>query len=161
MRFYLFFFFCILCKGLFAQKLHHQTLGAGGGVYRLQSGVLVSQSIGQRSVNLKGTSGNLSIQQGFQQSLIAQIAPFYTAINYGVNVYPNPFQSDINIQFSDLITDDIYIYLYNMFGVLLFKSVKTGPQNLLNFDFTAFPAGSYVIQVKSKKLSFSSTLIKI
>lgn len=143
-----------------AQKLHHQTLAASGGVYRSPS-LLVSQSIGQLSVNLRGKANNLLVQQGFQQSFNGKTAPFLVAINYGVKVFPNPFQSVVNIQFSETINDDIYVYLYNMFGVLLFKSVQKAPQNLISFDFNEYPTASYILKVSSKKISFSSTLIKL
>ena len=143
-----------------AQKLHHQTLAASGGVYHLPN-LLVSQSIGQRSVNLRGNNNQLLVQQGFQQSFMGQAAPFIVATNYGVKVFPNPFQSVVNVQFSETINDDIYIYLYNMFGVLIFKSLFKGPQDLLSFDFKEFPPASYVLKVSSKKITFSSTLIKL
>lgn len=161
MRIYLIFCLCIignLCK---AQKLHHQTLGATGGVYYPKGNLIVKQSVGQLSVIKSGTAFNMILQQGFQQSLISQF-PFVNAVlNVNVLVYPNPFKGDLNLQFSTESPKDLHISLYNMFGVLIYQTIKTSPQISFSFDFKELPAGSYVLHLQSNNFTYSKTLIKL
>jgi hypothetical protein len=48
-----------------------------------------------------------------------------------------------------------------MFGVSLFTQTYTAPASVLNFNFEALPAGSYVLRMTAKNYSFSKTIIKL
>jgi hypothetical protein len=161
MRIYLTFCFCFVAYFGFSQKLHHQTLGAQGGVYGTQGNIILKQSVGQISVIKGGTAFNVILQQGFQQSLMSQF-PLVNAIsNVHVSIYPNPFKGDLNLQFSTESPKDLHIYLYNMFGVLIYQTIKNNPQTSFNFDFNELPAGSYVLHLQSSNFTYSKTLIKL
>jgi len=52
-------------------------LSAQGNSQTIKGGMVVLQTIGQQSVNGNATASNLTMQQGFQQSLISQFFPVY------------------------------------------------------------------------------------
>ena len=59
--------FLLLVCNSYSQTLHHQMLSAQGGKSGSDSGILVNFTVGQQSV--VGTrTGNITVQQGFQQS---------------------------------------------------------------------------------------------
>ena len=145
----------------FSQKLHHQMLAAQGGTFKTSSGLIVRQSVGQMSAIGNASVSGLTLQQGFQQSLISQFFPVYNANTVSTTLYPNPFNGILNVTFSAPLGDDLSVSLFNMFGVSLFSQTFTAPQTLLNFNFEALPAGSYVLHLSAKNYSFSKTIIKL
>jgi hypothetical protein len=67
MRFKNLLLFCFFTTLSFSQTLHHQMTSAQGGNAITQSGIVVKYTVGQQSVT--GTkTGNVIVQQGFQQS---------------------------------------------------------------------------------------------
>ncbi len=153
--------FLLICNYSFGQSLHHFMLSAQGNSQTINGGMVVLQTIGQQSVNGTATSSNLTMQQGFQQSLISQFFPVYNVNTVSTTVYPNPFSTTVNVALSAPITEDLTISLYNLFGVLVYQEVKTAPQSLLTFNFGNLPSSSYILHLTSKNYSFSKTLIKI
>ena len=67
-----------------------------------------------------------------------------------VKVYPNPASSNVFVDLSN-IERDAKLYVYNSFGVLIYKNEKNKTNsNIAKIDFTAYPAGLYLIQVITK-----------
>ncbi len=161
MKKHLLVLFLLISNYSFGQSLHHFMLSAQGNSQTIKGGMVVLQTIGQQSVNGNATVSNLTMQQGFQQSLISQFFPVYNANTVSTTVYPNPFSTTVNVSISAPITEDLTISLYNLFGVLVFQEVKTAPQSLLTFNFGNLPSSSYILHVTAKNYSFSKTLIKI
>ena len=145
----------------FGQKLHHQMLAAQGGTFKTNSGLIVRQSVGQMSATGNASVSGITLQQGFQQSLISQFFPVYNANSIATTLYPNPFNGILNVAFSAPISDDLSVSLFNMFGVSLFTQTYISPASVLNLNFEALPAGSYVIHITAKNYSFSKTIIKL
>lgn len=136
-------------------------IAAQGGTFVAKNGLVVRQSIGQMSANGNAAAGAITLQQGFQQSLISQLFPVYNVNTIATSIYPNPFKGTLNIAFSDPIAQDLSVSLFNMYGVSIFKDSFKTPQSELNFNFDNLPAGSYVIHVTAKNYSFSKTIIKL
>jgi hypothetical protein len=153
--------FFLVCNYSYGQSLHHSMLSAQGNSQTIKGGMVVLQTIGQQSVNGNATTSNLTMQQGFQQSLISQFFPVYNVNKVITTVYPNPFSTTVNVSLSAPSNEDLTISLYNLFGVLVYKEVKTAPQSLLTFNFGNLPSSSYILHVTAKNYSFSKTLIKI
>ena len=154
----LLFFF--LVKNTSGQQLHRQMLSSMGTSTTLNSGINVLQTVGQQSVTGNATVNKLTLQQGFQQSLIAKFLPVYSVNTTATTVYPNPFFGVINIKFSQLIEGNMSVLLYNMFGVLIYKEEKLQPPQYMSFNFEHLPSGSYVLHLSAKNYAFSKTLIK-
>lgn len=161
MKKHLLILFLLICNYSFGQSLHHFMLSAQGNSQTIQGGMVVLQTIGQQSVNGNATASEFTMQQGFQQSLIAQLFPVYNVNTVSTTVYPNPFSTTVSVSLSAPITDDLTISLYNLFGVLVYQEVKTAPQSLLTFNFGQLPSSSYILHLTAKNYSFSKTIIKI
>lgn len=155
-----YFLFAILSNQVFGQQLHHQMLATQGNTTTLKSGFTILQTIGQQSVIGNASLTNLTVQQGFQQSLLFSYFPIYSINTITTTVYPNPFRGDLNVNFSELINGEMTVALYNMFGVMIYNEEKQNPALTLNFNFDYLPTGSYVLQLAAKQYSFSKTLIK-
>ena len=159
-QFSIFLLFAFQGFNVCGQQLHHQMLSAQGNKATLQNGITVLQTIGQQSVIGNATVGNLTVQQGFQQSLFSKYFPTYNVNSTTTTVYPNPFAGALNVNFSELIPGEMSIALYNMFGVMIYNELKSNPSLTLSFNFDYLPTGSYVLQLTAKQYTFSKTLIK-
>ena len=136
-------------------------LAAQGGTFKTNSGLIVRQSVGQMSAIGNASVSGLTLQQGFQQSLISKFFPVYNVNTIATTLYPNPFVGPLNVSFSIPLSNDLSVSLFNMFGVSLFSQTFTAPQSLLSFNFEALPAGSYVLHLSAKNYTFSKTIIKL
>ena len=90
----------------------------------LKSGMTVLQIICQQSITGNATVLALTVQQGFQQSLVSKLYPIYNLNTTATTVYPNPFSGLININFSKSIAGEMDIALYNLFGVPVYQEKK-------------------------------------
>jgi hypothetical protein len=98
----------------FSQTLHHQMISAQGGSANTQSGLVVKYTIGQQSVT--GTkTGNVIVQQGFQQSNWDKIMANNLVIINTIT-YPNPYVDVINFQFSQSIGDSVSLLVFDVLG---------------------------------------------
>ena len=161
MKIHLLVLFLILSNHSYGQALHHQMLASQGGTITLKNGIVVRQTIGQQSSSGNASLNKFIIQQGFQQSLNKSIFSISEDPIITTTVYPNPFVSILNIQFSEATTSDLTVSLFNLFGVLITKEVKSFPQSQLLFNFENIPSGSYVLQLTAENFTYSKTLIKI
>lgn len=122
--------------------------------------MVVLQTVGQQSVIGSATVSNLTLQQGFQQSLIFKSTPIYGVNTMVTTVYPNPFLGMVNINFSKEIAGEMGIVLYNMFGLMVYQEEKKDPAQTISLDFGHLPSGSYVLQLTSRDYTYSKILIK-
>lgn len=92
-------------------------------------------------------NGNNTITQGFHQPnlLITSVNEPETA--YAVNVFPNPATEQVQLQFKNL-KEDLTVELLSADGRLLETKEGTGD---LQFSMIAYPAGTYLLSVKSKQ----------
>ena len=123
-------------------QLHHQMLSSQGSTSKTEKGVIVTQTIGQQSVNGNYNSRGLSIGQGYQQANWARIIVEGTTQEFEVSMYPNPFSGIVNIQHNS--TEDININVFDPAGKLLY---------LVYFNFSIID----LILVFNSSYSFSVT----
>ena len=76
-------------------------------------------------------------------------------VNFGkfsfVNVYPNPTDSELNIDLKGYQDSPVSVYLYNSLGQpLLIKHVDAAASSLIQMDVTNIPVGQYLMRVTSK-----------
>ena len=159
-KFLCFLFFVLLTEQSNGQQMHHQMLSSMGITSTATTGFIFLQTVGQQSVTGNAIANNLSIQQGYQQSLVSKISPVINVNTVTTTVYPNPFRDNIKISFSNLITGEMSIGLYNMFGVQIFKDLKQDAPLTIEYNFGYLPAGSYIISLTAKNYAYSKTLIK-
>jgi hypothetical protein len=106
-----------------AQQINQEVIACAGG-YNMSSdkSVSVSWTLGETIVpTLISGDGSLILTHGFQQKLIVASIEDKFADLVKVNVFPNPVNESINIQFENAIDKEISISLLNAEG----KLVKT------------------------------------
>lgn len=144
-----------------AQVLHHQTLAAQSSSVLTSKGISVRQSIGQQSVAGTVTHKGYVVQQGFQQSLFTKYNSNFSNLDIVTKVYPNPFISVINFDFSSEINDEIEVGLFDDLGRSVFSTKEILQQNHLTVIPPAnLTEGHYVLILHSKNFKYSVQLIK-
>ena len=120
----------------------------------------ISQSIGQSSVIGTSSSDGYTLRQGYQQPSIYAIKIQESKDDLlKAAIYPNPFQQSIFISFSEHISNDIRVLLFDVSGSLIF-SQKYPPTQLIRLSLSNIANGSYIINVISSTKKISTKLIK-
>lgn len=149
----------LFCSTFYGQIVHRQTLSVQGGNGKTQTGILVTQSIGQQSVIGNFSLSTLRISQGFQRS--KKTGKKNTAIeSISIVIAPNPFENFITFTFSKIISDPITILIYDLSGKIIYNIKKSAYQNNLLLDNLNFPAGVYVIRLISNELNYTAKILK-
>jgi hypothetical protein len=147
---------------LFGQSMMKQTLGQQGSsefVYANNKSYFIQQSIGQASVIRAFRANNHELRQGFLQPIKAALinSGFDTEIE--VVIYPNPFESTVNIQFEETMMDVITISLHHITGQLIYQN-QFDPSENLSIQFDNLPVGAYVLRGQMRSQAFATKLIK-
>ena len=139
-------------------QLHHQMLSSQGSTSKTNSGVMVTQTIGQQSVVGNYSNMGFNIGQGFQQSNWAHFILEGTSPEFEISIYPNPFSGIINIQHNS--ENDITINIYDPAGKLVYKNLLnvTGPNQSINLE--TLSSGVYLVHLYSNQLTYFTKLIK-
>ena len=145
---------------VFSQELHHEMISSQGKNVELESGIYVTQSIGQQSIIGSVNDSSNKIIQGYQQvywkNLIASTSP----VSINITFYPNPVTDIINFNFSNLETSKVNVMIFDYSGrnlanseidIAAFKSV---------LDVSMLPSGSYLIYLHNNKINFYTKIIK-
>jgi hypothetical protein len=83
--------------------------------------------------------------------------------NHSFSIYPNPVTNVANIIISESFKKEkSLVVIYNTESkVLLQQIVKPVFDNTIMIDFSKFPAGEYIIEIRNSQFSESQTIIKI
>lgn len=139
-------------------QLHHQMISSQGSTSKTNNGIIVTQTIGQQSVNGNYDNQYFKIGQGFQQANWSRIILEQTIPEFEVSLYPNPFNNIVNIQHNS--DEDININVFDPAGRLVHKSLinVTSPKQSINLE--QLPSGVYLIHLQSNHLKYFTKLIK-
>ena len=154
---YLLIFFTVTFHG---QVLHHQMLSSQGISKKMPTGSLITQTIGQQSLN--GTSSkNYVVMQGFQQSLWGKYISSNAVNDIKITTYPNPFISTINFELSKPITGLINVNVFDLSGHLIFDQ-KIKPNNkILTIDLPLLPSSQYLVRLNAPNFNYYTKIIKL
>jgi hypothetical protein len=126
----------------------------------LPNGMIVKQTIGQQSVS--GTAkGEFTIQQGFQQNHWARMvakAPVRSDIT--VTAYPNPFISEVNFQFSKVISEAVSIAIFDVGGRLVFQQNQKVIDGILRLDLSRLTGSIYLVRVNNNEFNYYIKIAK-
>ena len=132
-----------------------------GTTSNLESGLIVSQSIGQESVIGNFTNGDVKIIQGFQQPFWARlISNSSSVIPIEITHFPNPVTDNLNLNFYNYEIGELNLSIYDYSGRILIKrniSVESGKSIV---DLTTLPSGSFLIGLKNNKINYYIKIIK-
>ena len=147
-------FFPLIC---FSQ-LHHSTIS----LHSLNSSnneVKVLQSVGQLSLIGNFSSSKVSVIQGFQQPFIRNINE-RPIVNQNIISYPNPFYSDLNIEFINNKPKKVRIDIFDISGRFIKSLESKDFDNILNLDLEGLQSSEYIINVKGNGINYSTKVIK-
>ena len=119
----------------------------------------VLQSVGQLSLIGNFSSSKVSVIQGFQQPFIRYINE-RPIVNQNIISYPNPFYSDLNIEFINNKPKTVRVDIFDISGRFI-KSLETKDfDNILNLDLEGLQSSEYIINVTGNGINYSTKVIK-
>lgn len=149
----------LFCSSFYGQILHHQMISSQGTTAILPNGLMVSQSIGQLSMT--GTSStDFTVQQGFQQSFWSKLLTKNEPINeVKVMVYPNPFVSTVNFEFSQT-PPVITLAVFDVQGRIVFREQKNTLNGIVTIDLGSLPNALYLVHLSANNFNYYTKIIK-
>ncbi|MFK5983161.1 MAG: T9SS type A sorting domain-containing protein [Flavobacteriaceae bacterium] len=145
-----------------AQNLQRSSLGSSGSSTEITSSdntYYISQSVGQNSVTGTLINGENTIRQGFQQPPIRVEIIADDNSDLGAVVFPNPVETYVTVQFTEVLKSNINVMIYDITGKLIFDTNKN-PTNTFNLDMSSFSSGIYLLNLTSGNKKFTARLIK-
>ena len=144
-----------------AQELYKQTILSQGATSNLESGLIISQSIGQESVIGNFSNDNVKIIQGFQQPFWTRLISNSSAvIPIEITHFPNPITDNLNLSFYNYDMGELVLSIYDYSGRILMKrniSVESGKSIV---DLTILPSGSFLMGLQNDKINYYIKIIK-
>lgn len=151
--------FCFIAFLSSAQTLHHQMLSAQGGSAIVQSGLVVKYTVGQQSVT--GTkTGNLIVQQGFQQSNWDKLISTNNVLLVNTTTFPNPYVDVINFQFSQSIGENVYLLVFDVLGRQVYSNTLQIFENKTNVNLQVLQSAEYFVQLSNNTFTYHTKIIK-
>ena len=133
-------------------------ISAQGGSANTQSGLVVKYTIGQQSVT--GTkTGNVTVQQGFQQSNWDKIIANNVVIVNTIT-YPNPYVDVINFQFSQAIGDNVSLLVFDVLGRQVYSNTLQIFDNKTSVNLQVLQSAEYLVQLSNNTFSYHTKIIK-
>ena len=158
MRLKISFIIGFLSSFSFGQTLHHQMISAQGGSTTTQSGIVVKYTVGQQSVT--GTkTGNVIVQQGFQQSNWDKIIA-NNVVLINTTTFPNPYIDIINFQFSQTIGDNVSLIVFDVLGRQVYSNTLQIFENKTSANLQALQSAEYFVQLSNNTFTYHTKIIK-
>ena len=143
----------------FCQELHHEIISSQGKNVQLDSGVYVTQTIGQHSI-ASYSMDNLTVQQGYQQSFWNSLINSNEEFNTEITFYPNPTIDYVNFNFSNLEYSDLNVLVFDYAGRVLITTKIDIENYKTKLDLSSLPSGSYLIYLNTNKFNYHTKIIK-
>lgn len=146
---------------IFSQELHHETISSIGKNAELDSGIYVTQTIGQHSI-ASYSINNLNVQQGYQQSFWNYLinSNEYNSIVGDITFYPNPIIDFVNFNFLDLKSSGLNVLVFDYAGRVLITTKIDIENYKTKLDLSSLPSGSYLIHLNTNKFDYHTKIIK-
>ena len=156
---YLLFSLMLFTVSVNCQKLHHQMISAQGGTTSTQTGTIVKFTIGQQSVT--GTkTGNVIVQQGFQQSNWDKIIATNNEVVVNTTTYPNPYVDVVNFQFSQSIGDSVSLLVFDVLGRQVYANSLQIFENKTSVNLQELQSAEYFVQLSNNTFTYHTKIIK-
>ena len=139
-------------------QLHHQMLSSQGGLKQTESGIIVSQTIGQTSVTGNYSNRNLTVGQGFQQSKVGRLNIKGLNKETALTIFPNPFEDQITINYN--AQELVSVTIFDMAGKLIYKNNLSFISQNNTIDVSFFSSGIYLVRLQSKLNTSYTKIVK-
>tara|TARA_B110000967_G_C18765036_1_gene499924 strand:- start:551 stop:1003 length:453 start_codon:yes stop_codon:yes gene_type:complete len=144
---------------LISQELHHEMISSQGKSVELDSGIYVTQTIGQHSI-ASYSIDNLTVQQGYQQSFWSSLINTNEEFSLDINFYPNPTIDIVNFNFSNLESSELNVLVFDYAGRVLITTKINIEDYKTKLDLSSLPSGSYLIYLNTNKFNYHTKIIK-
>lgn len=151
------YFFLLIPFFSFSQ-LHHSMVSVQSSSSEKYD-INVLQSVGQLSLIGNFSSSKVSVIQGFQQPFIRYINE-RPIVNQNIISYPNPFYSDLNIEFINNKPKTVRVDIFDISGRFIKSLESKDFDNILNLDLEGLQSSEYIINVKGNGINYSTKVIK-
>lgn len=105
------------------------------------------------------SNGTNTSTQGFHQTQLEVTGVEDVAVEYDINVYPNPTTSFLQVDISDL-SEDLNMQLYDAAGKIVSQQAYLQGQSSETIDFTVLERGTYYLRVVGKETNQTISIIK-
>ena len=143
----------------FSQEIQREVISSQGKSVQLDSGVYVTQTIGQHSI-ASYSMDNLTVQQGYQQSFWNSLINSSEEFNMDITFYPNPTIDYVNFNFSNLESSDLNVLVFDYAGRVLITTKIDIENYKTKLDLSSLPSGSYLIYLNTNKFNYHTKIIK-
>ena len=143
----------------FSQEIQREVISSQGESVELDSGIYVTQTIGQHSIASYSTD-NLTVQQGYQQSFWNSLINTNEEFNMDITFYPNPTIDFVNFNFSNLESSDLNVLVFDYAGRVLITTKIDIENYKTKLDLSSLPSGSYLIYLNTNKFNYHTKIIK-
>ncbi|MDB4134858.1 T9SS type A sorting domain-containing protein [Flavobacteriaceae bacterium] len=143
----------------FSQEIQREVISSQGESVQLDSGVYVTQTIGQHSI-ASYSMDNLTVQQGYQQSFWNSLINSNEEFNMDITFYPNPTIDFVNFNFSNLESSDLNVLVFDYAGRVLITTKIDIDNYKTKLDLSSLPSGSYLIYLNTNKFNYHTKIIK-
>ena len=133
-------------------------VSAQGGTATIQSVLVVKYTIGQQSI-IGTKTGNVIVQQGFQQSNWDKIIAKNEVIVKTIT-YPNPYVDTINFQFSQSIGDNVSLLVYDVLGRQVYSNTLQVFDNKTSVNLQVLQSAEYFVQLSNNSFTYHTKIIK-
>ncbi|SNR82288.1 T9SS type A sorting domain-containing protein [Lutibacter flavus] len=155
-------FLCMSISTCFSQKIMRSTISSVGASHSFTTNgekYFVQQSVGQLSVIGNFQSSEIILRQGFIQPPLILTKVILEETTIEAIIYPNPFESSVNIKFSDIMNESLSIFIYDMLGRVVYQNDRDASQNV-NINLDTLASAQYVLHIASGNKQFKATIIK-
>lgn len=136
-------------------QLHHESISIQGKT-TITKDLIVSQSIGQRSITGNTNIKELNVSQGFIQYLSEQK---HKKSLIKTIIYPNPFNQFFNIKI-DYPIEKVSIEIFTNNGVLVTRKKLTKKEGIFKFVPPSLSLGQYLVKLKGNNYKYSTQILK-
>jgi hypothetical protein len=155
---FLAFFLFFTSLDISAQHLKHQMISSLGSSSSTETGIRVTQTIGQQSIT-GNSSGDLIVQQGYQQSFWKTLVLQNTINTNSIKLYPNPASDILHFNFGDLTDLPLNLTLFDLNGRLVFNQNLKIENFQITIDVSNLETGIYLVKIKGVQLNYYSKIL--
>ncbi len=154
--------FLLISWSSVSQEVQRSTLSAAGSSVEVESNgetLLVQQSVGQQSVIGTYIAPGVEARQGFIQPPISVKGISVEETDIQAVVYPNPFESSIQVKFGEVLKGELSIQVYDLLGRTVYEAAeKAAPEITIGLEHLS--QAEYVLLITSENKQFKATLLK-
>ena len=143
----------IVADGVAVGSVFLTGISSQGKSVQLDSGVYVTQTIGQHSI-ASYSMDNLAVQQGYQQSFWNSLINSNEEFNVDITFYPNPTIDDVNVHISGM-DKKVMISVFSEKGDLVHRKEQQiqDLSRLTEIDLSLQSTGTYILQTSGEQVN--------